>query len=232
MLRGLCCFVFSIYSRAFESHAKRLTWLGRATNDVYFYLILLPDNLPSKLPHPLWISCEFDLSSYRRDKGTNSQRGEDFACLWPVMLVGTGMAVLLCSGVGCFDVWCWQEWDRRIISVCVCLLKTSVPWEDTLRREQWWDWEVGTRQEIEVWLTGWWTFVSPLDVLIHVICFSYESNIKKNKSPRNSYTRSTQDNHKAYVCQYDYSFCHVGKYLNSIYNLGHTREFSGCIYIT
>lgn len=66
----------------------------------------------------------------------------------------------------------------------------------------------------------------PLDIFIHVICFSYEYNVKeKKKNPRNGYTRNTQNNRKDDVCQYDYSLYHVGKYLNSSYSCSHAREF-------
>lgn len=162
---------------------------GGATNDVYFCFILLPDNLPSKLRQPLWISCEFVPSPFQGERGTNSQRAEGFACLWFVATDAGGSwdgsgktMLLLCSGVGCSDTWCWQEWDRRIISLCVLVEDLCRP-ERTL-------WEgamvgLGSRDPVGGWgLTEWWRFVSPLDVLIHVICFSYESNIKKKRSEK------------------------------------------------
>lgn len=231
-------FCFSHLFQGIWLPCQEVDMTGGATNDVYFYLILLPDNLPSKLPHPLWTSCEFVPSPYGREKGTNSQRAEDFAYLWFVASDACGSydssgetMLLLCSGAGCFDMWCWQEWDKRIISVCglvedPCALRGHLEKGAVVG--------LGSRDPAGDWgLTDW-----LMNICFPSGCFdwfmwfvSVMSLTLKTKSPRNSYTRSTQDNHKAYVCQYNYSFCHVGKYLNSIYNLGHTREFSGCIYI-
>lgn len=187
-LRGLCCFVFCHLFQGTWIPCQEVDMSGGATNDVYFCLILSPGNLPSKLPQPLWTSCEFIPSPYGRERGTDPQRAEGFACLWFVAADAGGswdgsretvlhsvywgglLWHLVLAGVG--------QKDNRL--VCACW-RPLLPWEDTLRREQWWHWEVETQWEIEIWLTGWWRFVSPLDVLIHVICFSYESNIKKLK---------------------------------------------------
>lgn len=79
---------------------------------------------------------------------------------------------------------------------------------------------LGSRDPVEgCGLTDWLMKVCfPLDIFIHIICFSYEYNGKKK-------SQKYQNNHKADVCQYDYSLFHVGKYLNSSYSHGHAREF-------